>query len=138
MLLKSRTESKELLAMRCLNKRMELTQDEQFRYLNLEKGYEGEVKFDRLTESLHEEIDIINDLLLKVNNSYFQIDTLLILQGVIHLLDVKSYQGDYYLEKDKLYAVSSGREYMNPLDQLKRCSTVISHTPSNPQTKLPF
>ncbi|MFJ5762421.1 nuclease-related domain-containing protein [Neobacillus sp. NPDC093182] len=123
MLLKSRTESKELLAMRYLNKRMELTQDEQFRYSNLEKGYEGELKFDRLAESLHEEIYILNDLLLKVNNSYFQIDSLHILQGVIHLLDIKNYQGDYYLENDKLYAVSSGREYKNPLDQLKRCST---------------
>jgi hypothetical protein len=125
MLLKSRSESEELLAMRYLNKRMELSQNDKFRYSILEKGYDGEVKFDRLAESLHEEIYIINDLLLKVNNSYFQIDTLLILQGLVHLLDVKNYQGDYYLEKDKLYSVSTGNEYMNPLDQLKRCSTLF-------------
>ena len=126
MLLKSRSESEELMAMRYLNNRMELTQDEKFRYSILEKGYEGEVRFDRLAEGLHEEIYIINDLLLKVNNSYFQIDTLFILQGVVHLLDVKNYQGDYYLEKEKLYAVSTGREYKNPLDQLKRCSTLFT------------
>jgi hypothetical protein len=110
MLLKSRSESEELLALRYLNKRMELTQNEKFRYSILEKGYEGEVKFDGLAESLHEEIYIINDLLLKVNNSYFQIDSLLILQGNVHLLDVKNYQGDYYLEEDKLYSVSTGHE----------------------------
>lgn len=131
MLLKGRTESEELMSMRYLNKRMELTADERFRYLTLEKGYEGEVKFDRLAESLHEEIYIINDLLLKVNYSYFQIDTLLILQGIVYLLDVKNYQGDYYLEKDKLYAVASGREYKNPLDQLKRCSTLFTQLLQN-------
>ena len=76
MLLKSRTESNELLAYRYLNTRMELTDKEKFHYLNLEKGYEGEVKFDQLTETLREERYIINDLLLEVNNSYFQIDSL--------------------------------------------------------------
>lgn len=125
MLLKSRSESEELLAMRYLNKRMELTQKDKFRYSILEKGYEGEVKFDQLAEGLHEEIYIINDLLLKINNSYIQIDTLLILQGIIRLLDIKNYQGDYYLEEEKLYSVSTGYEYKNPLDQLKRCSTLF-------------
>ena len=50
MLLKSRSESKELMAMRYLNKRMELTEDEKSRYSILEKGYEGEVRFDRLAK----------------------------------------------------------------------------------------
>jgi predicted RNA-binding Zn-ribbon protein involved in translation (DUF1610 family) len=125
MLLRSRPVPEELLAMRSLDNRMELTQNEKFRYSILEKGYEGEVKFDKLAEGLHEEIYIINDLLLKVNNSYIQIDTLLILQGLIHLLDIKNYQGDYYLEDEKLFSVSTGHEYKNPLDQLKRCSTLF-------------
>ena len=55
MLLKSRTESHELLIMRSLNTRLELTEKEKFHYLNLEKGYEGEVNFDLLAESLQEE-----------------------------------------------------------------------------------
>lgn len=75
MLLRGRTESYELLALRFLNSRMKLTEQEKFRLLNLEKGYEGEVKFDQLAEGLHEERYIINDLLLEINNSYFQIDT---------------------------------------------------------------
>lgn len=100
MLLRGRTESEELLAMRFLNSRMELSQDEIFRYSNLEKGYEGEVKFDRLVESLQEDLYIINDLLFKIYNSYFQIDTWLIIQKVIHLLDIKNFQGDYFLEDD--------------------------------------
>lgn len=125
MLLKERTESDELLAMRYLNTRMELTEKERFHYLNLEKGYEGEIKFDLLTESLLEERYIIHDLLLEVNHSYFQIDTLIISQGVIHLLDIKNYQGDCYLESDKLHSVITGREYKNPIGQLKRSSTLF-------------
>ncbi|MDQ0200758.1 nuclease-related domain-containing protein [Neobacillus ginsengisoli] len=125
MLLRGRSESDELMAMRYLNTRMELTEKEKFHYLNLEKGYEGEVKFDLLAESLQEERYIINDLLLEVNNSYFQIDTLIISLGVIHLLDIKNFQGDCYLESDKLYAVTTGREYKNPVGQLKRSGTLF-------------
>ncbi|PLR84689.1 nuclease-related domain-containing protein [Bacillus sp. V33-4] len=125
MLLKGRSESDELKATRYLNTRMELTNKEKFHYVNLEKGYEGEVRFDLQAEILEEERYIINDLLLEVNNSYFQIDTLILSQGVIHLLDIKNYQGDCYLEADKLYSVTTAREYKNPVDQLKRSATLF-------------
>ncbi|WP_153127055.1 nuclease-related domain-containing protein [Peribacillus tepidiphilus] len=125
MLLKGRSESDELRSIRSLNTRMELSEKEKIHYLNLEKGYEGEIKFDLLAESLKGEKYIINDLLLEVNSSYFQIDTLILSQGVIHLLDIKNFQGDFYLESDKLYAVTTGREYKNPLDQLKRSATLF-------------
>ncbi|WP_102347854.1 nuclease-related domain-containing protein [Bacillus sp. Marseille-P3661] len=125
MLLKVRTQSNELLVLQYLNTRMELTESDKFHYLNLEKGYEGELKFDSLAETLLEERYIINDLLLVVNNSYFQIDTLIISQGVIHLLDVKNYQGDYYLESDNLYSLTTKREFKNPVNQLKRSATLF-------------
>ncbi|WP_077212271.1 nuclease-related domain-containing protein [Bacillus dakarensis] len=125
MLLKERFESDELLAMRYLNPRMELTEKEKFQYINLEKGYEGEVKFDLLLKDLQEDRYIINDLLLEVNNSQFQIDTLILSQGVIHLLDIKYFKGDYYLKSDKLFSVTTGREYKNPVIQLKRSETLF-------------
>ncbi|MBP1932629.1 nuclease-related domain-containing protein [Ammoniphilus resinae] len=125
MLLKGRSESDELKKMRYLNMRMELPEKDKFYYSNLEKGYEGEVKFDQLTENLQEERIIINDLLLEVNNSYFQIDSLIISQGVIHLLDVKNYEGDYFIETDKLFAVKTRREYKNPVTQLNRSETLF-------------
>jgi hypothetical protein len=126
MLLKGRYESDELLALRYLNIRMELSEKERFHYLNLEKGFQGELIFDDMLEKdLQEERYIINDLLLEINNSYFQIDNLIISQGVIHLLDVKYFHGDYYIKSDKLYAVATEREYKNPVDQLKRCATLF-------------
>ncbi|WP_394234882.1 nuclease-related domain-containing protein [Niallia oryzisoli] len=123
MILKDRTESDELLKMRFLNTRMELTQEEKLHYFHLEKGYEGEVSFDWKAESLQEDIYIINDLLLKINNSYFQIDSILISQGVIRLLDVKNFEGDFCLEKDRFYAVKTGREYKDPIGQLNKCTS---------------
>lgn len=104
---------------------MKLAEKEKFRYLNLQKGFEGEVAFDRKAESILEERYIINDLLLEVNDSYFQIDTLIISQDVIHFLDIKNYEGDCYLEGDKLYSVTTNREYKNPINQLKRSATLF-------------
>lgn len=123
MLLKERTESPELLAMRYLNSRMELADKDKFRYYSLEKGYEGEVKFDLLAKDLLEERYILNDLLLEANNSTFQIDSMIISQGVIHLLDIKNFEGDFYFESDKLLSVNSRREYNNPITQLNKCTT---------------
>ena len=125
MLLKKRTESRELVTIRYLNTRMELTAKDKFHLSNLEKGFKGEVEFDRLTENISEERYIIDDLMLQVNNSYFQIDKVIISGGMIHLLDVKYHQGDYYLESDKLYSVTSGKEFKNPVIQLKRSETLF-------------
>jgi hypothetical protein len=125
LLLKERTESHELLTLRYLNTRMALTEKEKFYYLNLEKGFEGEKQFDQLAECLQEERYILNDLLLEVNNSYFQIDTTIISQEAIYLLDIKNFEGDYYLKADKFYSVKSGRECKNPIDQLKRSGTLF-------------
>lgn len=126
MLVKKRVESDELLIMRHLNRRMLLNEKDKFRYSNLEKGYEGELKFDQHTDNIKEERYILNDLLLEVNNTYFQIDTLIISQGTIHLIDIKNYEGDCYLESDKLFSVKTGWEYKNPVNQLKRSETLLS------------
>lgn len=125
MILKNLVEPDELLIMRYLNTRMELTEDEKFYYSNLEKGFEGEKNFDQMAESLKEERFIINSLLLKVNNSHFQIDKLIISQAGIHLLDVKNFQNDFYMKDGKLIAVKTDREWKNPFDQLKRASLLF-------------
>lgn len=125
MLLKNRNESHELLVMQSLYARMELADKERFRYLTLKKGYEGELNFDSLVVDLQEERLIVNDILLEVNNSYFQIDSFIISQGVIHLLDIKNFEGDYYYDSGKFYSVTTGRELKNPIDQLKRSTALF-------------
>src|SRR5262245_16870868 len=98
---KARVESDELKMLRILNTRMELSEEEKRHYLNLEKGYEGKVKFDLLTEKLQNECYVLNDLLLKSNNSSFQIDTTIIYQEPIYLIDVKNYKGDFIYKTDR-------------------------------------
>lgn len=125
MLLKGRTIPSELLVLRYLSTRMELTEKDKMRYFNLEKGFEGELKLDQLLEDHTEERYIINDLLLEINNSHFQIDTLIISQEAIYLIDVKNFQGDYCLEAEKLYSLPTNREYKNPITQLKRSESLF-------------
>ncbi|MFD0826810.1 nuclease-related domain-containing protein [Neobacillus sp. M.A.Huq-85] len=75
----------DLIKMRSLHARMNLTPTERKYYLNREKGFEGEVMFDKLTEKLESDCLILNDLLFELNNTEFQIDTTIIFQNTISL-----------------------------------------------------
>ncbi|MFF2447673.1 NERD domain-containing protein [Neobacillus sp. NPDC058068] len=122
---KPRIESTELIKFRFLNPRMTLSSKAKKRYLNLEKGYQGEVMFDQLTEELQNDLYILNDLCLEYNNSVFQIDTLIIAQETIYPFEVKNYEGDYYYESESFHSMISKEEIKNPLDQLKRSISLL-------------
>jgi hypothetical protein len=124
MLYKSRTESTELLILRSLNTRMDLSNKDRQHYFNLEKGYEGEVLFDTFTEKLQSECYILNDLLLKFNNNIFQIDSLVLISEGIYLFEVKNFEGDYVYESDRFYKKPKS-EISNPLTQLSRSESLL-------------
>jgi hypothetical protein len=117
--MKHRYESLELKIMRSLNVRMKLETKEENYYLNLEKGYEGEQKFDKWTENFSDNCLVLNDLLLEYNNTIFQIDSLIISSNTIYLFEVKNYEGDFFIEADRWYSLSK-TEIKNPLHQLQR------------------
>ncbi|MDY0405261.1 nuclease-related domain-containing protein [Virgibacillus sp. 179-BFC.A HS] len=87
---KTRTKSKELIILESLNSRGNLTKKDKQRYFNMKKGFAGEIQFDAYTEKLQNECSIINDLLLEVNGTTFQIDSLVIIQGKIYMYEVKT------------------------------------------------
>ncbi|UII55867.1 NERD domain-containing protein [Cytobacillus spongiae] len=131
MLLKNRIEPEELRILQCLHGRLELTNKEK-RYASVQKkGFEGEQQFDQMIDNLREGHIILNDLLLQVNNSFFQIDTLIITQGVLYLLDIKNYEGDFYLESGKLFARKAEVPYKNPVDQLNRSVILLGQLLQN-------
>ena len=134
---KSRKESDELLILRILNRRMSLTSEEKQNYKNKEKGFEGEVQFDLLTEKLQSECIVLNDLLLEVNGSKFQIDTLIIFQEIIYPIEVKNYEGDFLFKPDRLEKIS-GKDYKNPLDQLKHIKFSLSQLLHNLGYNIPI
>jgi hypothetical protein len=123
---KERCESVELRKFRILNSRMMLTESEKKYYLGLEKGYTGEVMFDKLTEKLTSDSFILNDLLLEVNNTSFQLDSTMIYQECIHLFEIKNYEGDYIFDpKTERFYTKIRKEIKDPLDQLKRGESLL-------------
>lgn len=124
MILKERTKPSELQILELLDKRMNLDKENKRYFLNLKKGYEGELIFDSLTEKLQCECLILNGLLFEVNNTTFQIDSLIIVQGKILSFEIKNMDGDYYYENDRLYKIPKF-EISNPLVQLSRSDTLL-------------
>lgn len=122
--LKTRSESDELLKMRYLNNRMTLSDDDKTRYTTLEKGYEGELKFDSLIHGLTDNFITLNDLLFEVNNQHFQIDSLMIKQNSINPFEVKNLEGDYYIKNEKWYS-SFSTPITNPISQMERSEVLL-------------
>lgn len=136
---KTRTESKEIKILRVLHTRMNLSENDKQHFFTLKKGYEGEVMFDRMTEKLQYECYILNDLLFKVNNTTFQIDTLIIFSGRIHFYEVKNFEGDYFIEPgtNSLYK-KPNKEYNNPLLQLSRSDSLLRQLLQNIGSNYPI
>lgn len=124
MILKKRVKSNELKMLDWLATRMEFTEKEKQRHFSLKKGFKGEIQYDIWMESLEIEHLILNDLLLEVGGTTFQIDSLVIVQEVILVFEIKYYEGDYYYEGDRLKKIN-GNEIKDPLLQLKRSISLL-------------
>jgi len=124
---KPRTKSQELLVLEYLYVRMKLSGKLEQHYLNLEKGYEGEILFDSFTEQLQSDVLILNDLLLKTNHTTYQIDSLIISPDKLYVYEVKNFDGDHFYDpgKDKFYRKTS-YEITNPLHQLSRSESLFT------------
>lgn len=137
MLYKSRSKSAELLILNSLNARMNLPAKDKQHHYNLQKGHEGEVLFDSETSKLECECYTLNDLLLKQNNTTFQIDSLIIHSETIYLFEVKNFEGDYYYESDRLYKKPKS-EITNPLNQLYRSESLLRQLLQNLGYNIPI
>jgi Nuclease-related domain len=124
MLVKPRLMSDELKVWRAINSRMKLSSKESAYYLNLEKGYYGEKMFDEWIGDLTNEWLVLNDLQLEYNNTFFQIDSLIISSEKIYLFEVKNYEGDFIYDNERFYTKTK-TEIKNPLLQLKRCESLF-------------
>jgi hypothetical protein len=126
MFFKHRIISEELQLLTYLNRRMNLPEKDARNYWNLKKGFEGEKKFDEWLASLtdYENWLVLNDLLLKSNNTTFQIDSMLLSQEKIYFFEVKNYEGDYYIDAGKWKTIHE-IERKNPLLQLERSESLL-------------
>jgi hypothetical protein len=116
---------------------MNLSKIDNLNYSNLKKGYEGEVQLDRLTDKLQSELFTLNDLLLETNNSEFQIDSAIISQTAVFLLEIKNYEGEHYYESGRFYTINK-QEISNPIHQLNRKETLLRQFLKNHGFHLPI
>lgn len=122
---KERSVPVDLAKYRIIAVRMELSSDERLYYYSKEKGFQGEMQFDLLTNNLQSDGLVLNDLRFEVNNSECQLDTAIIFSDPINVFEVKNYEGNFIYKPDKL-VTTKGKEYANPLDQLKRSKLMLS------------
>lgn len=118
--------TKTLQVLDVLSKRMSLPTHFHATYKRLHQGYLGELYFFKLLqEQLQSPCIQLYGLQLKINGSECQIDVLLIFQNDIYQIDVKNFQGDYYIENNRWHFVNSKKEIRNPLHQLTRSDLLL-------------
>jgi|SRR5690625_1629796 len=118
--------SKELQVFNYVRPRLNLSSSSLRTYDTLQKGYVGEKKFyNILKQLLSSKCIVLFDLLLEINGTTFQIDCLLIFQETIYLIEIKNYDGDYYLQEGKWYSVATKKEIRSPLHQLERSELLM-------------
>lgn len=137
MFLKERYESNELKVLKVLKTRLDLPEKENQYYLNLQKGFEGEVMFDGYLHQVGIQTIVLNDLLFEWSHSHFQIDSIMILQQLIKLFEVKNFEGEYYFDGDKLKKLN-GTEIKNPLLQLERNVSLLRQLLNSIGIKIPI
>jgi hypothetical protein len=118
--------------------RINFTREEQRRFDQLSQGHIGEKLFAALVrEKLEQEHIALYGIQLRMSGSECQFDCLLIFQYGIHLFEVKYHQGDYYVEHDKWFDLSSNKERRNPVYQLSRSSIMLQDFLGNHHFQLP-
>ncbi|GEK92004.1 hypothetical protein AKA01nite_16260 [Alkalibacterium kapii] len=88
-------------------------------YQNQVKGFEGEQLFDEIMQFRHLRGLVINDLLIDTQETFYQIDSLLVTSDRIYLYEVKNYTGSYYYKDGGIYS-NSGHALQDPIAQAER------------------
>jgi hypothetical protein len=130
LIMKERDVPKELKIIRTLRPRMNFNEEEESYYQYKEKGYEGEVIFDKWAEPLKNFV-FLNDANFNVNNNNFQADSLGISSGTLHIFEVKNFEGDYTLDEEDKWRSPKGNLIKNPLLQLQKTETLINQLLKN-------
>jgi hypothetical protein len=132
LIMKERGVPRELIILRGLRPRINFSESEESYYLYKEKGYEGEVNFDKwaVPLSVSEKMIFLNDVNLNQNNNHFQVDSFGISSGTLHHFEVKNLEGDYSIDKGK-WISPLGNPVKNPLIQVDKTETLLNQLVNN-------
>lgn len=119
-ILRERHIPKELMFLRVLSVRSQLTDDERKSLKWLTRGYDGEVTYDEMFDA-SELVNayVLRDLYLNIGGSVTQYDTLLVTDDEVMIHEIKNYSGRYTFEKEKWH-VDGMVISEDPIIQLKR------------------
>jgi hypothetical protein len=113
--------SKQLQIYQALLGRMNFSKEESSTYQRDLKGFIGEKIFAKM---IRRDLAIphlaLHSLNYKDKGNHFQPDCMLLIPDKLHLLEIKNYEGEFIYQGDYLHCYTNGKDYRDPLDQLKR------------------
>ena len=133
-----RSESKELVLIQSLNKRLVFSNEEKQYFYYLRKGDQGEKYWADVLNRLSNDVLILHDLTLNHKQTVFQIDTVCIFQKVVLSFEVKNYEGDFQLKPNDLWISSSGAEIKSPMLQVRRSESMLRQLFQSLRLNLPI
>lgn len=110
-----------------LKTRMILDYEMQHYLENLEKGWQGEIYFDQQLENLTCQHILLKDVRLKMDQHYFQIDSLLITGKQVIVFEIKNWGGTFDYIDNQIVSRKFNKPYKNPLEQLSRCTNNLQY-----------
>ncbi|GEL07728.1 nuclease-related domain-containing protein [Salisediminibacterium halotolerans] len=117
--------SQELELLRILNRRSTLTEKQRNRLKQLEIGLAGEVFVDNKLKPYSEILTVIPDIIMQINHTHIQIDTLILSPTSIYLFEIKNYFGNYEITEDGYWLSPKHNYILNPLIQLERTQSLV-------------
>lgn len=104
MFLNNRQPPKALLYYNALSLRSPLSSEENYAFITLQKGYEGECLYDKiLDDSGHENIYVLRDLYLPMGKTVAQYDSIIVTGNHVAVNEIKNISGDYRFENGNWY-----------------------------------
>lgn len=122
MIIQERKIGKELLYYRALNRRMYLNKEAQKRLEIHERGYKGEVTYDKVYDGVLNHLYVFRGVYLRIEDSTLQCDSLIVSDNGFIVHEIKNYNGNYKYEGEKWF-VRNFEISDDPLIQLKRTMT---------------
>lgn len=92
-----------LTGLEILQQRDRLSIKEQQALMRIQKGYQGELIFDRLfTAIVAEKVEFLDDIEIEFEGNRMQMDKIVASGDMLALIDIKNYQGNYYYDRQGL------------------------------------
>src|SRR5699024_1417797 len=122
MFLTGRKKPKQLMYYEVLEKRAELSREEQRALQYLRSGFEGEKQFDDVFDEVgHDNLYIFRDIWLVLDGATVQLDSLAVTNDTLILNEIKNYSGKYTYENG-VWKVRRQQISEDPVSQIRRAA----------------